>query len=234
MTLRDRFATIDAPYIKYLEAIRGWPEADEVRLFLREATREVTAQREARPVNTADWKLASIHDIRSNIKGAAATVHEVTLLQGSSLCFPHDGVINVDGVNHFLQRIRECQSDTHMRIIVLHGPPNYLKSEATLLFCHILGMELDLQPAHVCMLAKGFRSGYQGPEWSHSMHIFPFLSRMRRHQLRGELASYIHFEMFSGDPTFAAAALGRRKVGDHTPFLGKGTNQCTDSPLNPH
>jgi hypothetical protein len=219
------FAKMVAPYIKSLEAVDDWPEANEVKLFLHEVARDVADHQDPRLPNQTARTLASILDICPDVTRASSTTHASSSLKDSSLCKPHDGAIDSDAVNQFLKDLHECRPDTHTRIIVLHGPDDHLKSRALLLFCHILGIELDLEPAYVCMLAQGFLNDYTGTQWSQPLRTFPKLSRMRRHQLRGRLASHIHFEMSKGQCISAAAALGRFRIGSNTPHLGKSIDE---------
>jgi hypothetical protein len=60
-------------------------------------------------------------------------------------------------VARFLRDLQSCGSSVDTRIVVLHrqwGCTNNDKAADTLLFCHILGMELDLRPSEVSILAR--------------------------------------------------------------------------------
>jgi hypothetical protein len=155
----DLFATSNAPYIKYLEAVDGWQEAEGFKDYLLEASHQVAHRSHHAESHGDDWTTAALLDVRFDSTGTTSTIDAVASLRESDVRSLSDGTIGATLVTQFLENMHDCRPDTHMRIIVLQDHGRFRDRDAaidSLLFCHVLGIELDLEPALVAMFAQSF------------------------------------------------------------------------------
>lgn len=211
-TAGESFATKDAPYLKYLEGIaHGWQEAENLRLHLSRAIQHIDLWWSATDRRVMS---AAILDVCVDSTGNPATVNTTASLQTSDVRNSQDGTVNVASAGRFFKQLHACRPDTHLRIVYARNRRRrFLDHVNTLLFCHILGIELDLRPAQVCVLIQGLCFTLRAANFQ--------LSRKRIHALGVALDSYLQLRDPDGYCTSAAANLGRRKVGDNRPYVGK-------------
>jgi hypothetical protein len=151
----ESYATQNAPYLQYLRAIEhDWQEAELLARHLETAAKCLPAISDHLTLEGYSTSIAQILDISvsSDDQGNSSNKAALTADLGRHLVRrPHPGV-----VGHFLRKLRSCESDVHTRVVVLNRPWGTDEENAadTLLFCHILGMELDLRPSDVSTLAR--------------------------------------------------------------------------------
>jgi hypothetical protein len=153
----QQLATPEAPYIKYLKSIKGeWIEAGILERTLKALAKDV--KRCHKPVPATATRsdrttIAEILDIQvdsnGNNKPLQASNPSLEAFDGRVITHP-------TATSNFLHQLRTCSSNTHTRIIVLHGGRTKLGDSAfdSLFFCHVLGIELNLSPTDVRHLAQ--------------------------------------------------------------------------------
>jgi prepilin-type processing-associated H-X9-DG protein len=203
--------TPDAPYSVYLRALKheGWDDYD-LESWLKVARDNLDDVRGGLsthwPPLTIDSKskFAAIVDIRSERGVDDAVV--VAQLERAQIQGERVGTINSGVADDFLDSLRTCAANVHMRIIILQDtcipvlePMSKDNRGIQRLFnSHLLGIELNLSPAFVCHLL-------QGP-YHHRSHM-----RMR---------GYPNVAFVDGR---VALYLGQRKFGDGHPYTGECT-----------
>lgn len=213
---------LDTPYIRYLEAVSdGWEEAAELKSFLSVETQQTDC------LTWGDWDgelqditAAAILDVLPDSTKNSGTLNAVASLSLLNLCGWQwqSTTTNASAANLFFEQLHSCQADTHTRIVFLQNSACFIGRQTAiinLLFRHILGIELDLQPAFVCTLAQGLSYPLYSAKLSHK----------RRCYLRMALERYLHLQNSDGFYATAAADLGQRKVGEIRPFVGES---CAD------
>jgi hypothetical protein len=151
----ESYATQDAPYLQYLRAIEhDWQEAELLARHLEAATECLPAISDQLTLEGYSNSIAQILDmsVSSDNEGNFSNTAALTADLGRHLVRrPHPGA-----VRHFLRKLRSCEPGVHTRVVVLHRPwgTDQEKAADTLLFCHILGMKLDLRPSDVSTLAR--------------------------------------------------------------------------------
>jgi hypothetical protein len=149
------YATAKAPYLQYLQAIENeWQEAKVLARHLETATQCIPTITDECILEGESTPIAHLFDISSSsdAEGNTRNTATVTGKLGRHLVRPVPST-----VEHFCQQLRSCKPDVHTRIVILHrqwGCPDQDRAGDTLLFCHILGMELDLRPSDVSILAR--------------------------------------------------------------------------------
>lgn len=201
------FTADRAPYIKYLSTI----ERHEARTLENDLRAEaaLVKQLNAAPSERTPHTntIAELRDIEFHTGGKGNNVLTCTSLMDEGLEVPKP-----DTVARFLNRLDDCSSSIHTRIIILHGDRMSPNGQGTdgLLFCHILGIILDLTPVDVRFLAQ---------------LNTPTNHDAKRHPRPSELLMKPGFvslgESTNGRSRGAAAYLGRRSLGGHSPHVGK-------------
>jgi hypothetical protein len=148
------YATQDAPYLQYLRAIEhDWQEAEVLARHLETAAECLPARSHELNLEGYSTSIAQIIDISvsSDDQGNSSNTATLTADLGRHLVRPPPGA-----VGRFLRKLRSCKPDVHTRVVVLYRPwgTDIDKAADTLLFCHVLGMELDLRPSDVSTLAR--------------------------------------------------------------------------------
>lgn len=214
----ELFATANAPYIRYLDAVaRGWQKAETLKHTMRTEAAFAQMERSTGVISRITRErlpdlltVAAFLDVRPDSSGASGTVDVVASVKAADLRGRNGDTM----ADEFFKALRECQSDTHLRIVFLQQPVNkdYLaeKHVVYLLTCHVLGVELNLPPADVYAILEGV-----GPDFWHSRR-----SATARHRLQDMLSSNLHFRRRKGKRSFSGAYLGRRKVGNNQPYHG--------------
>jgi len=210
------FATPKAPYIKYLENIKGrWPEAESLDYWLKRLIpvveryhEPVSANRNAKVGEFVN--VAEILDIHEDASGKHNQFKTPTSSLGA-----YNGLTLPDSraVENFLHQIRRCDPAVHTRLVVLHNGRCLPGDRAadTLFFCHVLGVELDLPPTDVRNLAQLYnhRDGWLQAN-QHSRQCLPmkpgFVS-LGLSQTTGKRST--------------AAYIGRRNIGAAKPHVGE-------------
>lgn len=198
------FTASRAPYVKYLSAIKR----DEARTMEHDLrTGAASAKQSDAPgskrvlcANT----IAEIRNIEVQTGGKDDNVLTYTYLTDEGLEVPKP-----ETVARFLNRLDDCKSNVHTRIIILHGDRTFLngRTKDGLLFCHILGAILDLSVYDVCFLAQLNTPAHHGPKQLQRVPMKPgFVS----------LGGSAHDKNRG-----AAAYLGRRRLGNHSPHVGE-------------
>ena len=216
------FATTKAPYIKYLEHIKSeWPEAESLDGALKKLTSlvkqyhvPISASRNAKVGELVN--VAEILDIHDDVNGRNNAIKSPTPSLGAyrDLTLPDPRAIE-----NFLSRLRSCEPSVHTRVIVLHsgrGAPGDRAADS-LLFCHILVVELDLPPTDVRNLAQldYLSNGYvQAAEQP----------RQRLPMKPGFVSLGFSEETRKRS---VAAYVGRRKMGTASPHIGEHTFSTT-------
>jgi hypothetical protein len=153
------YATSEAPYLQYLNSIgRDWQEAEVLSRHLTLATTLIPTVSDEYFLHGGILPIAQILDIsvstddQDNVTKKAI----VTSTLRKRLARPPPG-----DVEQFLRHLRSCEPNVDTRVVVLHREWGYTlddngaaKAADTLLFCHILGIELDLRPSDVSVLAR--------------------------------------------------------------------------------
>lgn len=158
------YATHCAPYLKYLNSIQqDWQEAEVLSRHLTLAATLIPTVSDECVLQGEGTTIAQILDISVSTDDQGNATYKA--IPTSTLCRhlvrPPPGE-----VEQFLQHLRSCGPDIDTRIVILHrqwGCTENDKAADTLLFCHILGMELDLRPSDVSILARivGLENGIQ-------------------------------------------------------------------------
>lgn len=153
------YATHSAPYLQYLDSIReNWQEAEVLARHLTLATTLMPIVSDDYFLHGGLLPIAQIFDISisTDDKDNVTKKAILTSTLRKRLARPPP-----DDVEQFLRHLRSCQSNVNTRVVVLHRQWSYslddngaAKAADTLLFCHILGMELDLRPSDVSVLAR--------------------------------------------------------------------------------
>jgi hypothetical protein len=148
------YATQDAPYLQYLRAIeQDWQEAEVLARHLETAAECLPVISHELTLEGYSTSIAQILDISvaSDDQGSSSNTAALTADLGRHLVRPPPGA-----VGHFLPKLRTCKPDVHTRVVVLYRQwgTDLDKAADTLLFCHVLGMELDLRPSDVSTLAR--------------------------------------------------------------------------------
>ena len=149
------YATQDAPYLRYLNFIKkDWQEAEVLSEHLESAAKRIPTISDECILEGEVTIIAQIIDIAVSPDDQESTSNKavVTSNLGRHLVRPPPGE-----VERFLLDLRSCESNVNTRIVVLHrqwGCTDNDRAADTLLFCHILGMELDLRPSDVSILAR--------------------------------------------------------------------------------
>jgi hypothetical protein len=173
----QQLATPEAPYIKYLESIKGeWIEAEILERTLKALAKDVKRCHKpvppGRPTTRSDrTTVAEILDIQLDANG-----NNKPLQSSNPSLEAFDGrvITHPTATSNFLHQLRTCSSNTHTRIIVLHSGRTKLGDSAfdSLLFCHVLGIELNLSPTnvrHLAQLDHGYEDPVQATVNSHQM-----------------------------------------------------------------
>lgn len=151
----EAYSTLNAPYLQYLKAIeRGWQEAEVLARHLEKAAGFLPTITDESILEGESTPIAQIIDISVSPDGERNTRNtaKVTANLGRHLIRPVPGEVGT-----FFQKLRSSKPDVQTRIVVLHrqwGCTDKDQAADTLLFCHILGMELDLRPSDVTVLAR--------------------------------------------------------------------------------
>jgi hypothetical protein len=157
-----------------------------------------------------DSTVYAIIDIRPKQIGNDNTVTVAARLFKSSMRGHHEGIINVDSTNHFINVLRNCDTDVHTRTVICQD--ELRSSMEALLFSQILGRELDLTPAYVCQLSQ--RKNLQE------------LPRTRRYENSKMMDTCVTFQMSHGSCDNVAMYLGRKQLGNGSPHIGKRSLKC--------
>jgi hypothetical protein len=198
------FTAEKSPYIKYISTIER-AEAKALERDLRAAAALVKQR------NTADSRypcaVAECRDIEYHTGGKNNNALTCTSLMDEGLAMPKP-----ETVARFLNHLSDCRSNIHTRVIVLLGDRTFADGQAAdgLLFCHILGIILDLSPVDVRFLAQlNTPTHYDAKKLQRPYELpmkpgFVSLGESTYGRIRG-----------------AAAYLGRRRLGNHSPHVGK-------------
>jgi hypothetical protein len=208
------YATHCAPYLQYLNSIQqDWKEAEVLSKHLNLAATRIPTVSDECVLQGERTIIAQILDISVATDDQGNATYKVipTSTLGRHLVRPPSGE-----VEQFLQQIRSCEPKIGTRILVLHrqwGCTDQDKAADTLLFCHILGMELDLRPSDVSILAH-----IVGLDNGHQPHP--------RHPLR---AGYVSLgSLDENHCNSAAASLGIRDFQGGSANLGAALNTTMD------
>ena len=151
----ETYASHDGLYLRYLNSIKkDWQEAEVLSRHLELAATCIPAIPDECVLEGERTTIAHILDISRSPDGQGNTTNKatVTSILGRHLVRPPPRE-----VARFLQDLQSCGPNVDTRIVVLHrqwGCTNEDKAADTLLFCHILGAELDLRPSEVSVLAR--------------------------------------------------------------------------------
>jgi len=153
------YATPNAPYLQYLNSIqKDWQEAEVLLRHLTLATTLIPTVSDEYFLRGGLLPIAQIFDISvlTDDQGNATNKAILTSTLRKRLARPPP-----DDVEQFLRHLRSCELNVSTRVVVLHrqwaptlDDKGAAKAADTLLFCHILGMELDLRPSDVSVLAR--------------------------------------------------------------------------------
>jgi hypothetical protein len=204
-----------ATYIQYLNALRnGWTEATNLRQSLSEALESLSQVRTLWKLTSQtvqDSTVSAIIDIRPKQIGIGNTVTVAAHLLRSHMQGHHEGIVNIDATNHFINVLRNCDADVHTRIVLcqdsLQSSTQHERPIEALFFSQILGCELNLTPAYVCQLSqrKDIRE----------------LPRVRRYGSSDTMDTCVKFQMSQGHCDNTAMYLGRKQLGNGSPHTGK-------------
>jgi hypothetical protein len=209
------YATHNAPYLQYLRASeRDWQEAEVLARHLEIAAGCLPTISEEFTLEGSSQPIAQIHDISVSADDQGNATNKATLTAdlGRHLIRPPPGA-----VGHFLRKLQTCESNVHTRILVLHrqwGCTGQDRAADTLLFCHLLGMELDLRPSDVSILAS-------------LMDLEINAMSPRRHPQRAGYVSFGSMEDFQSNSV--AAWLGVRDFRGGSANLGADLDITTRS-----
>lgn len=212
------FATRGAPYIEYLRALGdGWEEVETIRRFLissEEKLRELVAYRVERRIlrhPRRDQTLAAIVDIRADNASNTNSMTVAAQISKSQIRGQREGMVELGPADDFFRALRHCVSNVHTRLVILQDSisSNMQDERAVeaLFFAHVLGIELKLTPIYVCSLSQ--RRDVKQP------------SCMRRYQNPQFMDSHVKFQMSHGQSDNVGSYLGRSKIGDGMPHVGK-------------
>jgi hypothetical protein len=198
------FTAEKSPYISYISKIER-AEAKVLERDLRAAAAVIKKR------NTADLRypcaVVECRDIEYHAAGKDNNALTCTPLMDEGLAVPKP-----ETVAHFLNHLGDCRSNIHTRIIVLLGDRTFADGQAAdgLLFCHILGTILDLSPVDVRFLAQ-----------LNTPTLYDAKKLQRPYELPMKPGFVSLGESTYGRSRGAAAYLGRRKLGNHSPHVGK-------------
>jgi hypothetical protein len=148
-SLATAFATDHAPYIKYLSAIK----CEEARTLERDLRIAASLIRRSKAAGRKEYRctIAESLDIRVSADGKHDNASNRATLYDGGLTVPEP-----TAVASFLAGLDNCDPDVHTRVISLHSDRTTTEGNAAdgLLFCHILGVILDLTPTDVRVLAQ--------------------------------------------------------------------------------
>jgi hypothetical protein len=195
------FTADRAPYMKYLSA-NNHGEARTLEHDLRTKA-ALVKQSKASPSERKPYAhtIVELRDIEVHTGGKVLTC---TTLMDEGLKVPKP-----DTVARFLNQLDDCRSTIHTRIIILHGDRISVDGQAAdgLLFCHILGIILDLSPVDVRFLAQLNTPTYYDEKQLQRVSMKPgFVS----------LGESTH-----GKKRGVAAYVGTRRLGNHSPHVGE-------------
>lgn len=244
--------TYDAPYSVYLrtledqwktrderEASNQWEEVRDLAHVLECARNGLDCSMDLLPSS----KSVAIIDIAPGERGNEVVT--VAQLDYAKIPGEHPDTINYQVADEFLNSLRTCTTDIHTRILVLQdcqpwqpAPGESLRFPGkdwafqTLFNIHLLGIELDLAPAHVCFLMRQYRR-----ESCTRRYLHPTL-----------VDTCVNFETIRDEPTQPekiyeihgrdtqiwrlghrvqrdniALSLGRKRFGDGSPHTGNYT-----------
>jgi hypothetical protein len=204
------YATHSAPYLQYLNSIqKDWQEAEVLSRHLTLAATLIPVISDECVLQGETTTIAQIFDISvsTDDQGNATNKRKTTSTLGRHLVRPPPGK-----VSEFLQHLRVCEPNVGTRILVLHrqwGCTVNDKAADTLLFCHILGMELDLRPSDVSILAR----------------IFDLDNKVRPHPRHPQRAGYVSLGSLNDNHcNSVAASLGVRDFQGNSANLGTALN----------
>jgi hypothetical protein len=210
----QQLATPEAPYIKYLESIKSeWIEAEILERTLKALAKDVKRCHKPvpAPATRSDrTSIAEILDIQvdanGNNKPLQAPNPSLDALDGRV-------ITNSTATSNFLHQLRTCSSNTHTRIIVLHSGRTKLGYSAfdSLFFCHVLGIELNLSPTDVRLLAQ----------LDHG-HEDPVQATINSHQLLPMKPGFVSLGFTEETrKRNVGAYLGRKRFGNVSPQVGE-------------
>lgn len=197
-----------APYIQYLTAL-GQSQASALKKDLVDAAKrikqEISVTSRRSPYSNV---IAQVLDIEAGRDGKSDVLrrHVGDTLDDGGLVIPKPRKVGA-----FLDQLGECKSSVHTRIIVFNPGRRFSlgNSADSLLFCHILGVKLDLPVSVVQCLADLVRSD---DAQSQERHRLPMMSGF----------------VSLGESTYTntksrglAAYLGRRQVNGVYPHIGE-------------
>jgi len=208
------FMLPDATYLQYLHALgNGWEEAENLKQSLYEALESLSQVRSRWTPKThtqQDSSVSTIVDIRPCRTGNGNTVTVATRLLKSHMQGHHEGIIDADVADRFINILRHCDTDVHTRIVIcqdsLQSSTQHERPIEALFFSHILGWELDLAPAYVCQLSQ--RKDIQE------------VPRIRQYESPGMMDACAKFQMSHGQCDNVAIYLGRKQLGGGSPHVG--------------
>jgi hypothetical protein len=209
------YATQNAPYLQYLRAIEhDWQEAEVFARHLESAAGCLPTISDECILEGDSTPIAQIHDISVSVddQGNTSSTATLTANLGRHLIRPPPVA-----VGRFLRKLQTCESNVHTRILVLHrqwGCTVQDRAADTLLFCHLLGMELDLRPSDVSILAC-------------LMDLDNKTASPRRHPQRAGYVSFGSMEDFQSNSV--AAWLGVRDFRGGSANLGADLDITTRS-----
>ena len=198
-------ATLDAPYLAYLNACTS-----EYRLgeFLREALKKriklvAHGNGQVRGTSQGDNVAQIVDLVSSDRKG---------LRVGEYVCLEHlrrayrGELAGQVFVEQFLKGMRECKNDVQTRLILLqvYDTNEENKALVDLLFAHLAGVELGMRPQQVDMIAQ--------------LGTFDSHDTLLRYPIQPDLLYLGDLE--TDDLHCMGFHLGRRKVGAGEPSLG--------------
>lgn len=210
----------NAPYSRYLRALKDVSyDAKRPEAALHVARQTLDGERDLSkpgPVRSArNAHLAAIIDI-SPVQGGNS-VANVAQLDEAQLEGEHLGTINSKVADAFFDSLRTCAADIHTRVVVLQDympvQSEHDRAVQTLFNSHLLGIELDLAPAHVCNF---LRHRYQQSYTSRYLHP-PLVDAC----VRFETSPTSQDETVPEQRNNIASYLGRKKTGDGFPHTGK-------------
>jgi hypothetical protein len=226
----ESFATPKAPYLQYLKRLStDWTEALELKNVLTEAASKVTKSALSRckpspsspdassnptslpspsTLRTREQIATKNLDLRIETGGKGVTMTRAACLQQNQVCGKLEANERAVFADKFFHDLQECSPDVHTRIVVLQEGMNDAALEV-LLFCHVLGIGLDLRPLYVSNLAQ--------------------IQLERGIPLMPDFVALGAEDIFSGHSMDVAAYVGRRQMGSGSPHVGKNTSDIADS-----
>jgi len=201
------FMSEQAPYIKYLSATER-KEARTLERDLRTAAAVIKHRNTASSERNAHTRtIAVFWDVEHHTGGKGNNLRPPETLVDGGREVPEAGPIA-----NYMNKLGDCGPSVHTRVIVLYGERASAEAEAAngLLFCHILGIILDLPPVDVRFLAQlnaSTNRDLKKPPRPYQLSMKPGFVSL------GE--STICYNRGS------AAYLGRRKLGKNAPYVGE-------------